>query len=79
MEAQAPSWYDRDRVLLVVDVRHTSAQVLVHPVRKVLNPDPRHPIANHPHTHTRTELETEVDVVEKRERHTERVAEYCDG
>jgi hypothetical protein len=79
VEAQEPAWQDRDRVLLVVDVRHISAQVVIHPVRKVLIPDPRHPIANHPHTHTRAELDTEVDAVEERECRTERVTDHCDG
>ena len=59
-------------------MRHTAAQVLVDPIREVLIPDPRHPIANHLHAHTRAKLDPEVDAVEECECRAERVADHCD-
>jgi hypothetical protein len=79
MESQEPRRDGRNWVLLVVDVRHESAQVTVDEIGKVLVSDARHAVAHHAHRHARVELQPEEDTVEKGERSAERVADDCDG
>jgi len=78
MEPQEPPRDDRNGVLLVVDVRHESAQVSVDEIGKVLVSDAGHAVAHYAHRHARGELQPEGDTVEEGERCAERVADNCD-
>lgn len=78
VEPQEPPRDDRNGVLLVVDVRHESAQMSVDEIGKVLVADAGHAVAHHAHRHARVELQLEEDTVEEGERRAERVADNCD-
>jgi hypothetical protein len=78
MIPQKYRWEHRDRVLLVVDMHHISAQHLVNKVREILVADTGHTIANHFHGHARGEVQAEEDAVKKRERSAEGVTDDSD-
>jgi hypothetical protein len=79
MESQEPPREDRDRVLLVVHMRHETAELSIDEIGKILIPDAGHPVAHYAHSHAWIELQPEVDAVEEGERRAERVAHGRDG
>ena len=78
MESQKPTGDSRDRVLLVVDMRHESAQLAVYKICKILVPDAGHGIADNFHNHIR-KLQAKENTVKERERRAERVTDYRNG
>lgn len=78
-ESQEPAGDRRNRVLLVVDVRHAASQLAVNEIGERLVPDARHAVADHTHGHGRGQPQAEGDAIEEGERRAERVADDCDG
>jgi hypothetical protein len=66
MESQKSTRDSRDRVLLIVDVCHESAQLVVDEIRKTLVPNTGHGISDHFHRHSR-KLQTEEQSIKERE------------
>ena len=77
--AEKLSGQDRDRVLLVVDVRHVPAERRVDVIRKGGVAHARQAEADHAHARARWQVQSEVDCVEERDGRAKGVANDDDG
>ena len=79
MESQGHGRHDRNRVLPVVHVRHSSSQLAIDKIGECLVPDARHAVADHLHCDIFGEPQAEENAIEQGKRRTQRMADDGHG